>query len=151
MATDNTILNAGLGGDTVRTLAKTINAPAKTQVMALDVGGGDASAESLLAVGTAKMAASIPVTIASDDTLTAQILAQQIPIQGVVPLTVGTAAAAGRGLRIICTTAGNVAIQFVNGSTDTIPVSVGLTILNFAVTEILSSGTTATATYANLV
>jgi hypothetical protein len=46
MATDNTVLNSGSGGDTIRDVAKTANSPAKTQVMILDVGGGlDSSPE----------------------------------------------------------------------------------------------------------
>ena len=63
---DNTTLNIGSGGDTVRTLAKAINSPAKTQVISLDVGGGDNSPESLLVLGQNVKASSLPVTIASD-------------------------------------------------------------------------------------
>lgn len=48
MATDNTLLNVGSGGDTIRTLAKTGNSGAKTEVVQLDAGGGDANAESLV-------------------------------------------------------------------------------------------------------
>jgi hypothetical protein len=43
-----------------------------------------------------------------------------------------------------------VKVAFFDGSTLVIPVNVGITILPFAVTEIVSSGTTATATYAQL-
>lgn len=43
---DNTLLNAGSGGDTVRDVAKTANSPAKTQIVIVDIGGGlDASSE----------------------------------------------------------------------------------------------------------
>ena len=65
---DNTQLPAPAGplGDVVRTLAKTANAGAKTQVVALDVGGGDAAAETLLVPGQQAMAASVPVVLASD-------------------------------------------------------------------------------------
>ena len=63
---DNTALNIGSGGDTVRTLAKNINFPAKTQVIALDVGGGDSSTEALLVLGQTVKASSISVAIASD-------------------------------------------------------------------------------------
>lgn len=51
---DNTILNTGSGGDTIRDVAKTANSPAKTQVVILDVGGAaDASSEVAL-VSTTK-------------------------------------------------------------------------------------------------
>lgn len=73
-----------------------------------------------------------------------------IPVPGVTPLTVGTPATAGRSLAINCTVAGNVSMTFSDASTLTIPVSVGLTILPFAITTINASGTTATATYTNL-
>ena len=64
---DNTLLNAGTGGDTIRDVAKTANSPAKTQMVILDVGGGaDASPETALVLGQAVKASSIPVTIASD-------------------------------------------------------------------------------------
>lgn len=42
--TDNTVLNSGSGGDTIRTLVKSGNT-AKTQAVQLDVGGGDSNAE----------------------------------------------------------------------------------------------------------
>ena len=64
---DNTLLNAGTGGDTIRDVAKTANTPAKTQMVILDVGGGaDASPETALVLGQAVKASSLPVTIASD-------------------------------------------------------------------------------------
>ena len=69
---------------------------------------------------------------------------------GVTAMTVGTVYPVGRSLFINCTVAGNVKMLFFDGSTLTFPVSAGPTILPFAVTEIVSSGTTATATYANL-
>lgn len=59
---DNTTLNAGSGGDTIRDVNK--SGSIKTPVCILDVGG--AGAESLLAVGQQAKAASLPVTIASD-------------------------------------------------------------------------------------
>ncbi|MHB8915934.1 MAG: hypothetical protein ACYC4K_09010 [Thiobacillus sp.] len=64
---DNTQLNAGTGGDLIRDIAKTVNAGAKTQGMLLDIGGGtDASPELFLTAGQALKAASLPVTLASD-------------------------------------------------------------------------------------
>lgn len=58
---DNTVLNAGSGGDTIRDVAKN---SIKTPVCILDIGG--AGAESLLAAGQAAKANSLPVTLASD-------------------------------------------------------------------------------------
>lgn len=64
---DNTVLNTGSGGDTIRDVAKTANSPAKTQVVIIDVGGGsDGSAETALALGQATAANSLPVVPASD-------------------------------------------------------------------------------------
>jgi hypothetical protein len=56
----------------------------------------------------------------------------------------------GRYLAIVCTVAGNVKIGFTGGSSITIPVVVGLTLLPWAVNQIYVTGTTATATYQNL-
>jgi hypothetical protein len=42
---DNTLLNPGNGGDVIRTLDKTGTGVPKTQVIALDVGGGDGTQE----------------------------------------------------------------------------------------------------------
>lgn len=66
---------------------------------------------------------------------------------GVKAMTVGTTYAPGRSLWINCTVAGNVAVTFFDGSTLIFAVSVGPSMLPFAVTEVNSSGTTATATY----
>lgn len=57
---------------------------------------------------------------------------------------------AGRGFRIVCTVAGNVKVKYADGSTDTFPVEVGLTRLPDAVIQVFVTGTTATASYANL-
>jgi hypothetical protein len=61
---NNTLLDAGSGGDTIRTLDKTSY---KTPVSAIDLGG--TGAESLLTVGQQAMAASVPVVLASDQTV----------------------------------------------------------------------------------
>ena len=67
MATDNTTLNSGSGGDTVRTVAKTGNSPAKTQAILLDIGGGaDASPETILTAGQQTKALSVSIVPASD-------------------------------------------------------------------------------------
>lgn len=56
----------------------------------------------------------------------------------------------GRYFLIICTVAGNVKVGFVDGTTLVFPVGVGLTILPWRVKQVFSTGTSATATYANL-
>lgn len=58
---NNTVLNVGSGGDTLRTIDKTSY---KVPTSALDLGGS--GAESLLVFGQGLMAASVPVTIASN-------------------------------------------------------------------------------------
>ena len=70
--------------------------------------------------------------------------------QGVVSLTVGTSAPPQRSVGILCTVAGNVNFQLADGSTITLPVTPGWQVFPFACGGILSSGTTATATYFNL-
>lgn len=48
MPVDNTTLPVGAGGDTIRTLDKTGTGAPKTEVVALDVGGGDGRGENIL-------------------------------------------------------------------------------------------------------
>lgn len=62
---DNTVLNSGAGGDTVRDLART-GGTVKTQVVQLDLGGPSANAEALITAGRQLMSASVPVAIALD-------------------------------------------------------------------------------------
>ena len=63
--TDNTTLNYGAGGDQVRNLDRQ-GAGVKTQVVALDLGGGSANAENLVSAGRQTAANSVPVVLASD-------------------------------------------------------------------------------------
>ena len=57
----------------------------------------------------------------------------------------------GRQFCINCTVAGNVKVGFAaDDSTLTIAVAVGTLILNWSVNQVYVTGTTATATYANL-
>lgn len=72
---DNTIINPGSGGDTIRDLARQ-GGTVKTQSFALDLGGPAANAEILITAGQQVMAASVPVVIASDQPA---ILVQQNP------------------------------------------------------------------------
>lgn len=64
---DNTILNTGTGGDTIRDLARGAGT-VKTQVVQLDLGGATANAEVLITAGQQVMTASVPVVIASNQT-----------------------------------------------------------------------------------
>ncbi len=76
--------------------------------------------------------------------------AQNQAFQGAVAMTVGTTYTAQRSIGVICTVAGNVTMQFADSSTLTLPVVSGWQTFPFAVTQVLSSDTTATATYYNL-
>jgi hypothetical protein len=76
--------------------------------------------------------------------------AQSAPCPGVVAMTVGTTYAAQRQLGVLCTTAGNVSMTFIDGSTLVLPVYVGWQTFFYCVTTINASGTTATAAYYNL-
>ena len=62
---DNTVLNNGAGGDTIRDLARQAGT-IKTQVVQIDIGGASANAEVLVTAGQQVMAASLPVVIASN-------------------------------------------------------------------------------------
>jgi hypothetical protein len=64
---DNTTLNSGTGGDTIRDLAR-LAGTVKTQVVQLDMGGASANAEVLVTAGQQVAAASMPVVLASDKT-----------------------------------------------------------------------------------
>lgn len=65
---DNTVLNIGVGGDTVRDLARPNSSGAKTQVVQLDIGGASANSEQLITAGQQVMAVSVPVVLAADHT-----------------------------------------------------------------------------------
>ena len=67
MATDNTVINLGVGGDTIRDIARQ-GGTTKTQVVQWDIGGAAANAEVLITAGQQLMAASVPVVLASDHT-----------------------------------------------------------------------------------
>jgi hypothetical protein len=70
------------------------------------------------------------------------------PYTTATAMTVGTAYPAGRGWQAVCTAAGNVSLTLSGGSTNVVPLAIGLTILPFSVTQVNSA--TATGTYANL-
>ena len=102
---DNTVLNAGTGGDTVRDLARQAGT-IKTQVMQLDIGGATANAEVLVTAGQQTMAASLPVVLASNQAsvpVAATLSAETTKVIG----TVNVAAAQ----TIATTNAGTFAVQ----------------------------------------
>jgi hypothetical protein len=70
--------------------------------------------------------------------------------QGMVAIVPGTDQAPARGVAITCTVAGNAVFKLADGSQLTVPVDTGLAILPLAVRTVVVAGTTATATYANL-
>jgi hypothetical protein len=62
---DNTTLNPGALGDTVRTLQR-VSGGAKTEAVALDLGGPEPNLEKFITAGQQTMANSVPVVPASD-------------------------------------------------------------------------------------
>lgn len=82
-------------------------------------------------------------------------MADQSPIPGyssnrVVTVSDTVVNVAGQALAVACTVAGNIAVKLSGGTTLTVPVAVGFVILPLAALSVLSTGTTATATYALL-
>ena len=67
------------------------------------------------------------------------------------PIALDTPFAPPRAVAVIAQGPGNVAFRFANASAITVPVSAGLTVLPFAATQILASGTTAAASFVALV
>lgn len=65
---NNTTLNQGSGGDTIRSVQKGGTRGPKAQVVVLD--GGGSGSESLVSVGQKTMAQSIPVVLPSDQSVT---------------------------------------------------------------------------------
>lgn len=75
-------------------------------------------------------------------------------IQRSVTMTASDAASAviapGTLFRITCTVAGNVTVLLEDGTTEVIAAALGYFTLPYRVVRVNSTGTTATATYANL-
>lgn len=80
------------------------------------------------------------------------VSAAEVSVQGaaVIAPSDTVTVAAGRAILINSTVAGNVKVKFVDNSTITIPVQVGVTIFPWAIVQVFVTGTTATATYFNL-
>jgi hypothetical protein len=77
--------------------------------------------------------------------------AAERPFQGCEPLAIDIDHAPRRGVALVTTVAGNVAVKLANNSVFVFPVPTGLSVLPFAAKAILSSGTTATLSAHNLV
>lgn len=71
--------------------------------------------------------------------------------RGAVQIVPDTNQEARRAIAITCTTAGSVTLRLADDSSIMLPISVGLSILPFAVKTVVTSGTTAVAAYSNLV
>lgn len=71
------------------------------------------------------------------------------PIRGVKALTIDTEAPVGRLFIANCTVAGNVSVTLYDNSTHIIALEVGYATFPYAVRKFNTTGTTATATYAN--
>lgn len=89
---DNTQLNVGAGGDTIRDLARQSGA-VKTQVFQIDIGGAGANAEVLVTAGRQLMSASLPVTLASDQPALTTVNASGSSVWGQALSLVATATA----------------------------------------------------------
>lgn len=78
---------------------------------------------------------------------TAPTLTARAPYTVARPITPNTNVAAGQGVLIVCTVAGNQVLELSSGNTITVAVAVGTSFIdNLAVIDAPSSGTTATAT-----
>jgi hypothetical protein len=62
---DNTTLNPGVGGDLIRDIQRS-SGTAKTQIVALDIGGAETNTEFLISAGQAPMSQSIPMVRSGD-------------------------------------------------------------------------------------
>jgi hypothetical protein len=77
-------------------------------------------------------------------------LIADVPASTVWVLSVGVTAQPGRQIKITCTAPGNVVLKLSGGSTTVVPINVGVTLLPWQVVQVVTSGTTATATYENI-
>ena len=100
-----------------------------------------------LATAAAQLTAN--ASLASIASSLTAVAANNAPVAGVIPLTVGVTATAGRSVCVTCTQAGNVSFLLADGSTSIRTVGVGETSYPFQVTKVNSAGTTAVATYEN--
>jgi hypothetical protein len=85
--------------------------------------------------GAALVSATSPLPISEPSYRTAASIAPDAPF------------APPRAIAVVAQAAGNVAFRFADASTIVVPVSPGLSILPFAATQIVASGTTAAASF----
>lgn len=91
------------------------------------------------AIGAVRVGAESPLPIAERS------------FQGAVPVVVDTEQPPQRAIAIVASVGGDVTLKLADASTMVVPVTTGLSILPFAVRAVIAAGTSATATYANLV
>lgn len=72
-------------------------------------------------------------------------------IRGAVPIALDTPAPPGAKFVVNATVAGNVSVTFRDGSAHVMAVPIGYTAYDYEIRQVNTAGTTATATYANLV
>ena len=135
---DNTLLNIGTGGDTIRVLARAAGT-VKTQVFQLDLGGATANAEVLITAGQQVMAASVPVAIASNQSALPVSIASMpsTPVTGTFwpvtqPVSIATAPVLVAGTAII----GKVGIdQTTPGATNLVSIGTNGSVSGPAITK----------------
>ena len=145
---DNTLLNAGTGGDTSRSKDRS---GVKTQVVGLDLNVG--GSETLLSTGQKTAANSIPVVLPSDQVVSMKELEAFTPITGTLTNTsdaITFAVPQGtQQISVATSTAGslpnmaiNVFVSMDGGSNYTLNAvgSIGVTLANAAVTDIAIGG-----------
>lgn len=88
-----------------------------------------------------------PVVVGAD----APLPVTERSFRGAVPIVVGTDQSPQRGIAIVATTAGTVQVKLADDSVLALPVATGLSILPLAAKGVVAAGTTAVATYSNLV
>jgi hypothetical protein len=116
--TDNTTLNVGLGGDQIRTAAKTATGGAKTQVVLLDLGGGaDSSPEAIVSGGTMPVSAtSLPLPAGAAQEAGGNLAAAASSLATVAANTAGLAQETGGNLAAVAAAAGTTADTAYGGS-----------------------------------
>ena len=106
------------------------------------------------AVQEVAFGAAQPVDVANFPAVQAVLDGNSAAFQGVSALVPQNGmiapAAAGRSFGVFCTAAGNVELQFPDGSTLEVPVFVGWQTFPFAVVAVLAGGTTAQGSFYNL-
>mgnify|MGYP001280261398 FL=1 len=71
--------------------------------------------------------------------------------RGAIPFEIDVDQQPRRALAVICTTSGTVTLKLADNSVIAVPISQGLSLLPFAVKSVTAQGTTAIASYFNLI